>query len=78
MNLKRHFELLAIYNQWMNSKLYEAAGHLNHILVGDTIWLNDIPAWLLIFLTTKLITGGRLPLCCHRRVWISGLRIFRL
>ncbi|AZT84269.1 damage-inducible protein DinB [Marinobacter sp. NP-4(2019)] len=59
MSLKNHFELLAAYNQWMNSKVYEAAGHLsatdlakdrgaffgsilgtlNHILVGDIIWL---------------------------------------
>jgi uncharacterized damage-inducible protein DinB len=59
MSLKEHFELLATYNQWMNSKVYEAAGQLtatdlakdrgaffgsvlgtlNHILVGDTIWL---------------------------------------
>ncbi|MCG7200215.1 damage-inducible protein DinB [Marinobacter pelagius] len=59
MSLKYHFELLATYNQWMNSKVYEAAGQLsatdlakdrgaffgsilgtlNHILVGDTIWL---------------------------------------
>lgn len=59
MSLKDHFELLATYNRWMNSKVYEAAGHLsatdlakdrgaffgsilgtlNHILVGDTIWL---------------------------------------
>ena len=29
MSLKDHFELLAIYNQWMNSKVYEAAGHLS-------------------------------------------------
>ena len=59
MSLKEHFELLATYNQWMNSKVYAAAGQLpvkdlekdrgaffgsilgtlNHILVGDTIWL---------------------------------------
>lgn len=59
MSLKYHFELLATYNQWMNSKVHEAAGQLstadlakdrgaffgsilgtlNHILVGDTIWL---------------------------------------
>jgi uncharacterized damage-inducible protein DinB len=59
MSLKEHFELLAAYNQWMNSKVYAAAGKLsatdlakdrgaffcsilgtlNHILVGDTIWL---------------------------------------
>lgn len=59
MSLKDHFELLASYNQWMNAKVYEAAGQLsaadlakdrgaffgsilgtlNHILVGDTIWL---------------------------------------
>ncbi len=28
MSFKEHFELLAAYNQWMNSKVYEAAGHL--------------------------------------------------
>lgn len=59
MSLKQHFELLASYNQWMNAKVYEAAGQLtatdlakdrgaffgsilgtlNHIVVGDTIWL---------------------------------------
>lgn len=59
MSMKEHFELLAAYNQWMNSKVFEAAGRLsmaelakdrgaffssihgtlNHILVGDTIWL---------------------------------------
>lgn len=25
MSLKKHFELLASYNQWMNPKIYEAA-----------------------------------------------------
>lgn len=59
MSLKQHFDLLASYNQWMNSKVYEATsqltatdlakdrgaffgsilGTLNHIVVGDTIWL---------------------------------------
>ncbi|QCF26719.1 DinB family protein [Hydrocarboniclastica marina] len=59
MSLRDHFELLATYNQRMNAKVYDAAGHLsstdlvkdrgaffgsilgtlNHILVGDTIWL---------------------------------------
>lgn len=54
-----HIRLMATYNQWMNAKLYEAAGTLsaealaaergaffgsilgtlNHLLVGDTIWL---------------------------------------
>lgn len=54
-----HIELMASYNQWMNFKLYEAAGRLspqalaadrkaffgsllgtlNHIVVGDTLWL---------------------------------------
>lgn len=54
-----HVVLLASYNEWMNTKLYEAAGKLpaqelsadrkaffgsligtlNHIAVGDTIWL---------------------------------------
>jgi len=59
MSQKVNFELMGIYNQWMNSKIYDAAaglsaselaedrgayfgsfiGTLNHILVGDTIWL---------------------------------------
>ncbi|MFE8070011.1 DinB family protein [Marinobacteraceae bacterium S3BR75-40.1] len=59
MSLKQHFELMAAYNQWMNEKVYEAAGRfdpsvlaedrgaffrsilgtLNHIVVGDTVWL---------------------------------------
>ncbi|WP_022962469.1 DinB family protein [Halopseudomonas pelagia] len=59
MSLKQHFEMLAAYNQLMNSTVYIAASHLspaefakdrgaffasiqgtlNHILVGDTIWL---------------------------------------
>lgn len=34
MNLKNHFELLATYNQWMNSKVYEAAGHLSATDLG--------------------------------------------
>jgi uncharacterized damage-inducible protein DinB len=29
MSLKDQFELLATYNQWMNAKVYEAAGHLS-------------------------------------------------
>ncbi|GAA3965266.1 DinB family protein [Allohahella marinimesophila] len=57
--MKRHFELMANYNQWMNAKVYDAAskmseseitkdrgaffgsvlGTLNHIAVGDIIWL---------------------------------------
>lgn len=57
--MKQHFELLASYNQWMNSKIYDAAsqltatdlakdrgaffgsilGTLNHVVVGDTLWL---------------------------------------
>lgn len=59
MSLKDHFELMASYNQWMNTKVYEAAGNLsedalsedrgaffgsilgtlNHLVVGDRIWL---------------------------------------
>lgn len=30
MSLKRHFELLATYNQWMNTKLYDAASKLDN------------------------------------------------
>jgi uncharacterized damage-inducible protein DinB len=29
MSLKEHFQLLAAYNQWMNAKVYEAAGRLS-------------------------------------------------
>lgn len=29
MSLKDHFVMLASYNQWMNSKVYETAGHLS-------------------------------------------------
>ena len=29
MSLKEHFQLLATYNQWMNAKVYEAAGRLS-------------------------------------------------
>ena len=29
MSLKEHFELMAAYNQWMNTKIYEAAGILD-------------------------------------------------
>ena len=59
MGLKANFELMAIYNQWMNENIYSLVsrldeseiskdrgaffgsiiGTLNHILVGDTIWL---------------------------------------
>ena len=59
MDLKQHFELLARYNQWMNSSVYASAqslpdveltrnrnaffksivGTLNHIMVGDLVWL---------------------------------------
>lgn len=59
MSERAHFVLLAQYNEWMNAKLYDAAGllapdalaadrgaffgsiigTLNHIVAGDTIWL---------------------------------------
>jgi len=29
MSLEEHFQLLAAYNQWMNAKVYEAAGRLS-------------------------------------------------
>ena len=57
--MQQHIALLARYNAWMNTKLYDAAatlsqqalaldrgaffgsilGTLNHIVVGDTLWL---------------------------------------
>lgn len=30
MSLKRHFELMATYNQWMNTKVYDAASKLDN------------------------------------------------
>jgi len=59
MRATEHVALMAAYNEWMNSRLYEAAaklspaelaadrkaffgsilGTLNHLVVGDTIWL---------------------------------------
>jgi len=59
MALKQNFELMAKYNQWMNTQVYSAAAALdnlqlredrgaffgsilstlNHILVGDIVWL---------------------------------------
>ncbi|ADZ92640.1 DinB family protein [Marinomonas mediterranea] len=59
MSLTSHFELMAVYNQGMNQRLYQVAaqltpeqlskargaffdsiiGTLNHIVVGDVIWL---------------------------------------
>lgn len=59
MKRTEHICLMAEYNEWMNTKLYEAAmtlsdeelvanrnaffgsilGTLNHLLVGDTLWL---------------------------------------
>ena len=64
MTLRDHVVLMAAYNEWMNARLYEAAGKLssqklladrkaffgslmgtlNHIVVGDTIWLKRFAA----------------------------------
>jgi|SRR5690554_1841139 len=64
MSLQQHFVLMAEYNQWMNAKVYDAAGNLsksdltedrgaffgsvlgtlNHIVVGDRIWLKRFAA----------------------------------
>ena len=58
--MKRHFEMLAAYNTWVNERLYDAAaslpeteyrrdrgaffgslhGTLNHLLLGDIIWMH--------------------------------------
>ena len=58
--MREHIKLMAKYNEWMNTKLYDAAsrlsadelamnrgaffgsilGTLNHIMVGDRIWLS--------------------------------------
>jgi uncharacterized damage-inducible protein DinB len=59
MSRIRHICLMATYNEWMNAKIYEAAGSLtddelsadrkaffgsilgtlNHLVAGDTVWL---------------------------------------
>ncbi|WEJ03173.1 DinB family protein [Pseudomonas sp. FJ2-5-13] len=59
MNRIEHIALMATYNQWMNRKVYDAAGTLthaqltldrqaffgsifgtlNHLMLGDTVWL---------------------------------------
>lgn len=59
MSRTNHIRLMAAYNEWMNTKIYDAArslpgeeiianrkaffgsilGTLNHLVVGDTIWL---------------------------------------
>lgn len=59
MSMCEHIRLMAQYNEWMNTRLYEAVlslpaeeafadkgaffgslyGTLNHIMLGDTIWL---------------------------------------
>lgn len=58
--MKRHFEMLAAYNTWVNERLYDAVsrlpdaeyrrdrgaffgslhGTLNHLLLGDIIWMH--------------------------------------
>ena len=60
--MKAHFQKMAAYNCWANTRLYEAAGKLtaealaaprsgffpsllrtlNHILVGDTLWMGRL------------------------------------
>lgn len=64
MTVRDHVVLMATYNEWMNVRIYEAAGKLssqeilahrnaffgsimgtlNHIVVGDTIWLKRFAA----------------------------------
>lgn len=64
MNRTEHICLLATYNEWMNTRLYETAmslsemelvtdrkapfgsmiGILNHLVVGDTLWLKRFAA----------------------------------
>ena len=60
--MKAHFQRMAAYNRWANTRLYEAVGKLspeafaaprsgffpsllktlNHILVGDTVWMGRL------------------------------------
>lgn len=64
MSVRDHVVLMAAYNEWMNLRLYAAAGRLssqelladrkaffcsimgtlNHIVVGDTLWLKRFAA----------------------------------
>jgi len=79
--LKNHFELMAEYNQWMNTSLFSALsglepremakdrgaffgsiiGTLNHILVGDTIWLKRFTAHPANFTALQAINELALP-----------------
>ena len=79
--LKSHFELMAQYNQWMNTSLFSALsglepleiskdrgaffgsilGTLNHILVGDTIWLKRFTAHPTNFTALQAINELTLP-----------------
>ncbi|HLN24775.1 MAG TPA: DinB family protein [Patescibacteria group bacterium] len=67
--MKQHFERFALYNQWANRRLYNAAeplsdgqlwedrgaffgslmGTLNHLLVGDRLWLSRLTGEALTF-----------------------------
>ncbi|MFK7828476.1 MAG: DinB family protein [Congregibacter sp.] len=64
MSILSHVRLMATYNQWMNRKVYQAAGSLsdeklaedrkaffasilgtlNHLMIGDIIWLRRFSA----------------------------------
>lgn len=81
MSLKDHFELLSVYNQRMNSKVYEAAGQLtkadlakdrgaffgsilgtlNHIIVGDTIWLKRFATQPSCLSSLQEVVGLEIP-----------------
>ncbi|AOY88357.1 damage-inducible protein DinB [Marinobacter salinus] len=103
MSLKNHFELLANYNQWMNSKVYEAVGELsatdltkdrgaffgsilgtlNHILVGDIIWLKRFAAHPSCLNSLREVAGLQSPTrldqivfedldsLSRRRIWLD-------
>lgn len=105
MSLKLHFELLAGYNLWMNTKVYEAAGRLsaaelaenrgaffgsilgtlNHVVVGDTIWLKRFATHPSYRSALHEVVGlpdpagldqllfDDLPALTQRRAWLDGV-----
>lgn len=96
MSLKEHFELLSVYNQWINSKIYEAAGQLsaaelakdrgaffgsilgtlNHIVVGDTIWLKRFASHPSCQKSLQEVAGLQNPTSLNQMVFNDFGRLF--
>ena len=89
MSLKSNFELMASYNQRMNSNTYQAAselsaeqlerdcgaffgsivGTLNHILVGDTIWLKRFASHQVVLPTLDYVRDIEAPVALNAALY---------